>query len=68
MNDGITVELQGKEILIRGTKEDLLELSNTIQELANSNNIEDHIHLDEFTLLSNNSSINILIIEKEKSD
>ncbi len=64
--EGIEIKVD-KEVLIRGKKEDLLELSDYIKEVATSNNKNDHIHLDELTIISSDSQIKELIIEnKEK--
>ena len=63
--NGIIIKQEKKEILIKGTKEDLLDLANTITTIANSKEKQDHIHIDKYTLLDNNSEIKELIIEKE---
>ena len=64
-NNGITIINNNNEILIKGTKEDLEILANTILKLISSNLNKDHIHIDELTLISNNSPIKELIIEKQ---
>ena len=61
--EGIKI-IVDKEVLIKGNKEDLLELSKQINEIATSDN--NHIHLDELTIISSNSPIKELIIEKEE--
>ena len=53
------------ELLIKGNKLDLLELSDYIKKVALSDNNQDHIHLDELTIVNNNSDIKKLIIEKD---
>ena len=64
--EGIKI-IVDKEVLIKGNKEDLLELSKQIKEIATSENTNDHIHLDELTIISSNSPIKELIIEKEEN-
>ena len=61
----IKIILNNDELLIKGEKDDLQELSDYIKDIANSNNNKDHIHLDELTIIDDNSSIKSLIIEKE---
>lgn len=53
------------ELLIKGNKSDLLELSDYIKKVALSDNNQDHIHLDDLTIINNNSNIKNLIIEKD---
>ena len=63
--EGINISMINNELLIKGNKSDLLELANYIVDVALSDNNNDHIHLDKNTLMSNDSNINELIIEKE---
>jgi len=65
MDEGIEIKLEKEEIVIKGTKEDLLELSSYITKVANSKLEKDHIHLGTETLIKNKSEIKELIIEKE---
>ena len=65
MNNGITITLSDNEVLIKGNKEELLELAEYITNVANSENSNDHIHLDDLTIMDSNSQISELIIEKE---
>lgn len=58
------IELMNDELVIKGNKEDLLELVNYIKDIANSNNEKDHLHLDDLTIISKESNIKNLIIEK----
>ena len=62
---GITISLDNNELVIKGSKLDLIELANYIVNLALSNNNRDHIHIDDLTLIDKDSKINSLIIEKE---
>ena len=64
-SDGLKINLDN-ELLIKGTKNDLIELSEYILNIALSDNEKDHIHLDELSLISDESNIKELIIEKEK--
>ena len=66
-NNGIEVKFHDKEIIIKGNQSDLLELSNYIKKIADEKG-NNHIHLDELTLLSTNSNIKELIIEKEEEN
>ena len=63
--NGINIKLEDNELLIKGSKEDLLELAEYINKVATSNNKNDHIHLDELTIIDENSVIKNVIIEKE---
>ena len=63
--NGISISKIDNELLIKGTKSDLLDLANYIVDTALSDNNKDHIHLNEEILLSNNSEVKELIIEKE---
>lgn len=65
MNNGLLINENNNEVLIKGKKEDLEELANYILKVANSNQKNDHLHLDELTIISDNSDIKNLIIEKE---
>ena len=59
------IELINNELLIKGNSEDLLEFAEYIKKVALSENEKDHLHLDDLTLIDNESSILSLIIEKE---
>lgn len=61
----IKIILEDKELLIKGDKDDLIELANYIKKVALSNYNSDHLHLDELTLIDEKSIIKNLIIEKE---
>ncbi len=65
MDNGITITKDKEEILIKGSKTDLLELAEYITKIANSKLENDHIHLDTLTLLKKESEVKELIIEKE---
>ena len=43
----------------------ILELAKYITDIANSNTDNDHIHLDDLTIIDKNSNIKELIIEKQ---
>ncbi|MBR6949796.1 MAG: hypothetical protein IKH54_06415 [Bacilli bacterium] len=63
--NGIMISKNNSEVLIKGSKADLIELADYIIGVALSDNEKDHIHLDNLTLISNDSIVNELIIEKE---
>ncbi len=66
MNDleGINIEIEEKELIIRGNQSSFLELAEYIISLATSNQKVDHLHLDDLTLINKNSKIKDLIFEK----
>ncbi len=53
------------EIIIKGSKEELEELTEYIKKVCDSNLDKDHIHLDDLTLIDKDSKIKNIIIEKE---
>ena len=61
---GINISTDKKELLIKGTQRDLIELADYILDIALSKD-NDHLHLDNLTIINNNSQIKELIIEKE---
>ena len=61
----MNIILDDNELLIKGDKDTLIEFANYILSVANSKEDIDHIHLDELTLIDDNSSIKSLIIEKD---
>ena len=63
-SDGINISASDNEVLIKGSKVDLVELADYIINIAVSDNDIDHIHIDNLTLINKNSTINNLIIEK----
>ncbi len=54
-----------KELIIKGTREDFIELSDLLVSLAISKNNNNHFHIDELTLIDDNSSIKEIIIENK---
>ena len=61
---GLNISLtSNKELIINGTSEDFIELSDLLVSLAMSKT-NDH-HIDELTLINDNSSIKEIIIEKK---
>ena len=63
-SNGLNICNYDNEITIKGDKTDLIDLANYIVNIALSDNDSDHIHLDELTIIDNNSEIKNLIIEK----
>ena len=49
----------------RKTINDIIELSDYIKKVALSNNKNDHLHLDDLTLINKDSIIKNIVIEKE---
>ena len=62
--EGIDLSINGKEITIKGTSSDLIELADYILKIASSKEKRDHIHLEKNTLLVKKTEIEELIIEK----
>ena len=55
---GLEISLNdNKELIIKGTREDFIELSDLLVSLAISKNNDNHFHIDELTLIDDNSSI-----------
>ncbi len=63
--EGININYDKNEVLIKGSELDLIELADYIISVALSESKKDHIHLDDLTLINKNSEIKELIIEKE---
>ena len=63
-SNGLEVNYISNELNIKGSQSDLLELADYIISLALSDNNEEHIHLDDLTLISDDSEIKEIIIEK----
>ncbi|MBQ6135424.1 MAG: hypothetical protein IJI60_03810 [Bacilli bacterium] len=63
---GIKLSINKKEILIKGTQLDLIELADYILDIALSEEKRNHVHLGKDTLLNDNSEMEELIIEKEE--
>ena len=64
---GLDISLiDNKELIIKGTSEDLIELSDLLISLATSNSENgEHFHIDDLTFISENSQITDIIIEKK---
>ena len=61
---GLEISLNdNKELIIKGTREDFIELSDLLVSLAISKNNDNHFHIDELTLIDDNSSIKEIIVE-----
>ena len=63
---GLEISLNdNKELIIKGTREDFIELSDLLVSLAISKNNDNHFHIDELTLINDNSSIKEIIVENK---
>lgn len=63
---GLEISLNdNKELIIKGTREDFIELSDLLVSLAISKNNDNHFHIDEPTLIDDNSSIKEIIVENK---
>ncbi len=63
--NGININYDNNDLVIKGNKYDLIELANYIINVAISNNVKDHLHLDDLTIINEESNIKNMIIEKE---
>ena len=63
----LLLKVDSKSILIKGNSRDLVELADVLVNVAKSKD-NNHIHLDELTLIDKNSDITEVIIEKENSN
>ena len=63
-SNGISINSYENELVIKGSKLDLIELADYIVSVAVSDNNSDHIHIDNLSLLNNESNIKDLVIEK----
>ena len=59
------ISYESDELLLKGDKQELLELSNYVKEVALKDG-DNHIHIDDLTLIDKDSSIKNLIIEKKE--
>ena len=63
---GLEISLNdNKKLIIKGTREDFIELSDLLVSLAISKNNDNHFHIDELTLIDDNSSIKEIIVENK---
>lgn len=62
--NGLLIKIDGEDLFIKGTSNDLLELANYIINVAISNVKGSHLHIDDLTLVSSSSEIKSMIIEK----
>ena len=65
-SSGIVVIVTENEMLIKGSKTDLIDLADYITNVAISDCNNDHLHLDDLTIVSKESMIKNLVIEKSK--
>ena len=62
--DGLDLKLENNTLVVTGNSEDLTEFADIIYNLVKEES-STHIHLDKSTLLSNDSSISEIIIDKK---
>ena len=62
--DGLRIKLDGEDLVIKGSSNDLLELANYLINIALSNVKGNYLHIDDLTLLSSSSEIKSMIIGK----
>ena len=61
---GLKLSLNSNELVIRGNDRTLIEFADYIVSIAISNKKNDHLHLDNLTLVDDNSEIQSIVIEK----
>lgn len=61
---GISVNVSNNDVVISGSRSDLVELADYIVGVALSSKDNDHVHIDDLTLINDKSCITNLIIEK----
>ena len=64
-SSGLDISVFDDSILIKGSKYDLVELSEMILSVALSEENSDHLHIDDLTLVREDSTVGELVIEKE---
>lgn len=62
---GLIIKNIDNTLLIKGSSRDLIELADLLTNLALEKNKNEHIHIDDLTLLNKESSVSEIIIEKE---
>ena len=64
LSNGLTITSDKNILLIKGSSKDLVELADILVNIAKEK--EAHIHIDNLTIINNNSKYKELIIEKTK--
>ena len=62
--NGLLINVDSNNLIIKGKSRDLVELADILVSLSKSKD-NNHIHLDNLTLVNNNSLIKEIIIEKD---
>ena len=62
-SNGLMIESNNEQVQIKGNSDDLIELAEYILSVALADD-NDHLHLDDLTIINSNSKIKELIIEK----
>ena len=62
-SNGLLLKIEANNLIIEGNSRDLVELADILVSIS-KNKDNTHIHLDELSLISNNSDIKEIIIEK----
>lgn len=62
--NGLIIKVNNDILEIKGDSTDLIELSRIIKEIGTSST-NNHIHLDDLTIIDEKSSIKEIIIEKK---
>ena len=64
-SNGLTISDNNHILQIKGSSRDLIELADLLTNLALSKTKDEHLHIDDLTLLNKKSSFSEIIIEKE---
>ena len=63
----LLLKIDSKTLLVKGNSRDLVELADVLVSVA-KNKENTHVHLDDLTLINNNSDIKEIVIEKVNSN
>lgn len=68
VREGLKVKAISDSLSITGSSRDLIELADLLVNVALSQTKGAHLHIDELTLINNNSDFKEIIIEKISKD
>ena len=63
VNNGLLLKMDSKNLIIQGNSRDLVELADVLISISKSDG-NNHVHLDDLTLINKDSSISEIIIDK----
>ena len=65
-SNGLIIKNDSNTLQIKGSSKDLIELADLLVNVALSKNKNEHIHIDDLTLINEDSHYKEIIIEKNK--